>query len=217
MGSMTTGRKPSESSRSAAGSMMPAGDGQQRTGGCRGRPRPRGRRRGSRSAACSSGPGDRRRRSACGGRRAAPGRRGTGRPWCRSSGARGPRRRRRTRRRRGSSYRAKPFSANDARAAARIAARVSGEPRRRPRDGACGRSRGQPCAAGTTKCSRANSSDSTQVALALLAGGSLAGVDLQHDVAVEAGAGEVPQERRRPPSRRGRARGARPWPSRCRR
>ena len=98
-------------------------------------------------------------RSPRAGRPAAPGRPGTGRPWCRSSGGPGRRRPRRPRRSPRIVVPPKPLSANDERAAARIAARVSGAPGRRPRGAALVLMSGA-----RTKCSRANSSDSRRSA-----------------------------------------------------
>ena len=147
------------------------------------------------------------------GRAAPAGRRRTGRPWSRSSGAPAPRPRRRPRRPRGPTCRRTPARRTASAPRPRIAARVSGEPGRRPRragDEAISRSAAK-------KCSRANSSDSRRSFSRSARAVGLAGVDLDHDLAAEAGAGDVPQELGGADRAPARAPGARPWPSRCRR
>ena len=105
--------------------------------------------------------------------------RGTGRPWCRSSGAPAPGRRRRPRRPPRIVVPAKPWAANGSRA--------------RGEDRGAGVGRAGPTAAGTralassrgwtAKCSRAKASDSARSRSRSLACVAPAGVDLQHDVA----------------------------------
>ena len=164
---------------------------EQRRAGSPGRPRPTRNMRSSRSPRRPRPrppPGT----SPRAGRPASPGPPGTGRPWCRSSGAPAPRRRRRRPRPRGSSYPGSPSPRTTPRRGrgSRPGCPVppGGGPRRA--------GRGHRCRA-PRKWARANSSDSRRSRLALRAVGALAGVDLEHDVAGEAGPRQVAEERPR--------------------
>ncbi len=156
---------------------------------------------------------DRRQRAPPAGRPAARARRGTGRPWCRSSGAPAPRRPRRRRRPRASTCRRTP------------ARRTAPAPRPgsppgcpAPRGGARAAARRvisrRPAA---KKCSRANSSDSRRSVSRSSRSAALAGVDLERRSRRRSRCARGGAGTRRRRSSRGRARGARPWPSRCRR
>ena len=163
-----------------------------------GRPRPTRKTRSNRSAASSTGPRSPARAPRAG-RRAAPARRGRGRPWCRSSGAPAPGRRRRRRRPRGSSYPRSPWRR-------RPRGPRRGSPPGCPGRRVGGRGTGASCEAGYDASARRHGEvlagevqRLAQVALALLPRRAPAGVDLEHDVAGEAAVGQVAQERRSAP------------------
>ena len=200
-----------------SGDQARCGPRDQRQPGRAGRPTPRGtvaaaaRRRRRRPRA------KHRRAAAARGSTGTPARRGTGRPWCRSSGARAPGRRRRPRRRARIVVPPKPLSAKDSRAASRICA--PGVRAARPATAAPGLDR-SPRPHGrraSRSCSRVNASASIRSSSRASRLPALRVLISSTMCPANDAVGEVLEQLGDRLRARGPGSGARPWPSRCRR